>query len=117
MRRAQPIGQILAGVVKSLGLAKRLDEQRAIVEWRDIVGGRIAEHARATRVTGGRLFVEVDSSVWAQELSLMRRTIVREINGRVGREAIQHVHFFLGGASVDGASCHSDEEDQHNGQG
>ena len=111
MSRVQPIGRILADVIKSLGLAKKLNEQRAVVDWPEIVGRRIAEHSRATRVDGRRLFVEVDSSVWAQELTLMKRTILREINDRVGNGTIENVHFVIGGASRYGASRAGCRED------
>mgnify|MGYP003681903041 CR=1 FL=1 len=73
MRRVEPIGKILGELIRGLGFEKKLKEQRAVVEWKDIVGDRVAEHAQAVRVDRGRLLVEVDSSVWAQELSLMRR--------------------------------------------
>jgi predicted nucleic acid-binding Zn ribbon protein len=104
VRWAEPIGKILADVVRDLGLSKKLSEQRAVVEWADIVGRRVAEHARAIRVDGGRLFVEVDSSVWSQELTLMKRTILKQINDRIGRKAIDNIHFVLGGARPHGAS-------------
>jgi predicted nucleic acid-binding Zn ribbon protein len=59
------------------------------------------------------LLVEVDSSVWSQELTLMKRKIMREINRRIGREAIEHVHFVLGGSKPHDPIGNSgkDEED------
>ena len=111
MRHAQPIGRILAEVVRDLGLAKKMSEQRAVVEWPDIVGGRVAEHSRAIKVDGGRLLVEVDSSVWSQELTLMKRSILRRINDRIGRQAIDNVHFVLGGTSPYGPTSGNHREE------
>lgn len=111
MRAAEPIGKILAAVVRDLGLAKRLSEQRAVVDWAEIVGRRVAEHARALRVDSGRLFVEVDSPVWSQELSLMKRDILRQVNERIGRKAIENIHFVLGGARPYGASGRNRREE------
>jgi len=108
---AEPIGKILADVLRDLGLSKKLSEQRAVVEWNDIVGRRVAEHARALRVDNGRLFVEVDSSVWSQELTLMKRNILRQINDRIGRKAIDNIHFVLGGARPYGASGRNSKEE------
>jgi predicted nucleic acid-binding Zn ribbon protein len=102
--RAEPIGRILAEVVRDLGLTKKLTEQRAVVEWSDIAGRGIAEHSRAIRVEGKKLFVEVESSVWAQELSLMKRRILGEIDTRIGKDVIENVHFVLGGSSAHRAS-------------
>jgi hypothetical protein len=39
--------------------------------WREVVGDRIARHARPGRLSRGVLTVQVSSSVWAQELSLL----------------------------------------------
>jgi predicted nucleic acid-binding Zn ribbon protein len=113
LRHIQPIGRILADVVRDLGLAKKMSEQRAVVEWPEIVGGKVAEHSRAIRVDRGRLLVEVDSSVWSQELTLMKRSILRRINDRIGRQAIDNVHFVLGGTAPYDPSRgnHRDKED------
>ncbi len=111
MKWAEPIGKILTDVLRDLGLSKKLSEQRAVVEWSDIVGRRVAEHARALRVDNGRLFVEVDSSVWSQELTLMKRTILRQINDQIGRKAIDNIHFVLGGARPHGASGRNSKEE------
>jgi predicted nucleic acid-binding Zn ribbon protein len=109
--RAEPIQRIVSQVISSLGLGRKLDEHRAVVEWADVVGERVAAHSRATRVDRGRLFVEVDSSVWAQELSLMRQRIVAQLNERVGKGVIETLHFVLGGTTADGASCSRSRED------
>lgn len=112
MRRVEPIGKILGELIRGLGFEKKLKEQRAVVEWSNIVGDRVAAHAQAVRVDRGRLLVEVDSSVWAQELSLMRRKILREVNERIGREAIETIHFVLGRTSPHGASSRNGSEKQ-----
>jgi predicted nucleic acid-binding Zn ribbon protein len=114
--RVESIGEILHQVVRDLGVGKKLNEQRAVVEWRDVVGDRVAAHSRATRVDQGRLFVEVDSSVWAQELSLMRRRILQELGNRIGRGVIETVHFVLGGTTTDGSSCPHFREDRQDGK-
>ncbi len=116
MSWAEPIGKVLEQVIADLGLAKRLHEQRAVVDWADIVGEKVARHSRAVRVDRGRLFVEVDSSVWAQELTLMKRSILREIGKRAGDGVIDNVHFVLGGAATHGASGRDTGKDQDNGQ-
>jgi len=114
---AEPIGKVLEEVIANLGLAKKLSEQRAVVDWADVVGEKVARHSRAIRVDRGRLFVEVDSSVWAQELSLMKRRILREISKRAGDGVIDNVHFVLGGAVTHGASGTDSGKDKSNGQG
>jgi predicted nucleic acid-binding Zn ribbon protein len=109
--RIESIGDVLSQVVRDLGFAKKLNEQRAVVEWSSVVGARVAEHSRATRVDAGLLFVEVDSSVWAQELSLMRTRILREMDARIGKGVVDNVHFVLGGTTAHGASSPRSRED------
>jgi len=109
--RVESIGKVLEQVIADLGVGKKLREQRAVVEWEQIVGEKVAGHSRALKVDGGRLFVEVDSSVWAQELSMMRRRILRQVNTRAGDRVIDNVHFVLGGSGRDGASCDGDGKD------
>ena len=117
MSKAQRIGQILGEVIRDLGLTKRLSEQRAVVDWPNVVGARVAGHSRALRVDGGMLFVQVDSSVWAQELSLMKRRILRELNARIGKDVIENVHFVVGGANPYGASGVGSEQAEDHGEG
>lgn len=111
MKWAQPIAKVLEDVIRNLGLAKKLSEQRAVVDWASVVGRKVAGHSKAVRVDGGRLFVEVDSPVWAQELTLMKRTIVRELNARIGERVIENVHFVLGGSTTHGASGSDGRQD------
>lgn len=117
MRWAEPIGKILADVLRDLGLSKKLSEQRAVIEWPDIVGRKVAEHARAVKVDNGRLFVEVDSPVWSQELTLMKQNVLRQINDRIGRKAIDNIHFVLGGATAYGASGRNVRKEEGDGEG
>ncbi len=117
MSWAEPIGKVLEQVIANLGLAKKLSEQRAVVDWPDIVGEKVAQHSRALRVYAGRLFVEVDSSVWAQELTFMKRRILREINVRTGDCVIDNVYFVLGGTSGHGASGTDSGKDGEDGEG
>jgi predicted nucleic acid-binding Zn ribbon protein len=117
VRRAEPIGKILADVIRDLGLSGKLSEQRAVVEWPEIVGRKVAEHARALKVDSGRLFVEVDSPVWSQDLTLMKRAILRQINDRIGRNAIHNIHFVLGGARAHGASGSNGRKEEGDGEG
>lgn len=116
MRRVERIGGILESVIQGLGIRKRITEERAVVDWEKIVGPRIAEHARAIRVSDGRLFVEVDSSVWAQELSFLRRRLLSDVNSRVGSRSVEHIHFVLRGTRAHDAADPGSREDEDHGR-
>jgi predicted nucleic acid-binding Zn ribbon protein len=111
VRGVTPIGRVLKDVIDDLGIAAKLSEHRAVIDWPEIVGAKIASHSRALRVEQGRLLVEVGSSVWAQELSLMRTTIIGKVNARLGRSAVESVHFVVGGKTPHGPSGRNGHED------
>jgi len=62
---------------------------RAVREWPDAVGPRVARRARAVSFQTGTLVVEVEGSAWLQELSMLKRDLVRQLNRHLGST---HVH-------------------------
>jgi predicted nucleic acid-binding Zn ribbon protein len=116
MRGVEPIGRILKEVIEDLGVGPRMAEQRAVIEWPDVVGPKVASHCRAIRIEQGRMLVEVGSPVWAQELSLMRRTIIQKINRRLGSRTVQSLHFVVGGKGSHDPSGSNGPEDGHHGR-
>jgi len=81
------VGRLLEG----LGLDKRLREFRALEAWEEAVGPAVAMHAEPTGIRDGVLFVEVDSSVWMQELSLLRESIVERLNAALGAPMVRRI--------------------------
>jgi len=77
---ASRVGDVLAGLLRRLGLEEELAGQTALSRWDEVVGERIAEVTRARSVSRGTLFVEVRSSAWLSELNLMRHDILRRLN-------------------------------------
>ncbi|MEN9579822.1 MAG: hypothetical protein RJA70_2831 [Pseudomonadota bacterium] len=47
--------------------------------WRQVVGTKVATRSRPENIDQGLLWVVVTSNTWAQELSLLRRTIVSRL--------------------------------------
>src|SRR5262245_25686116 len=76
----EPVGALLAGVLRRLGLDRRLAEWRAVEAWPQVVGPAVAAQARAVAVRDGVLFVDVASNVWMQELGLLRENIAERLN-------------------------------------
>jgi predicted nucleic acid-binding Zn ribbon protein len=93
---AARVGDILGGLLRKLGLDEELAGQEAVSRWNEVVGERIAEVTRARGVSRGTLFVEVRSSAWLSELSLMRRDIMSRLNAGRSRGRIEKIVFVLG---------------------
>jgi predicted nucleic acid-binding Zn ribbon protein len=85
----QSISGVLPALLRELGLEAGIMGWRAVREWPDAVGPQVARHARAVSFREGTLEVEVDGSAWLQELHVLKRQLVRQLNRHLGA---QHVH-------------------------
>jgi predicted nucleic acid-binding Zn ribbon protein len=87
----QPVGPFVEHVLARYGLDRRLEEYRAVEAWADVVGPATAAAARAVAVRDGTLFVDVGSSVWMQELAILRDGIMTRLNERLGAPLVRKI--------------------------
>ncbi|MEO0184797.1 MAG: DUF721 domain-containing protein [candidate division WOR-3 bacterium] len=80
LRYPEKISKVLPRVLKSLDLETRFKQIELINRWPDIVGKKIAEHARAISINEGNLFVVVDNPLWHAQLSLLKKEIIKKFN-------------------------------------
>ena len=66
-------------VLASLHVETKMKNMQIIEKWPDIVGPKIAKHARATAADAENLFVEVDNPIWQSQLFLMKNKIMQRI--------------------------------------
>jgi predicted nucleic acid-binding Zn ribbon protein len=91
------VGEVLARLIRKLGIEGELAGQGALERWDEVVGERIADVTRPRAVSRGTLFVEVRSSAWLSELNLMRRDIMARLNAGAGEGGrIEKIVFVLG---------------------
>ncbi len=104
--RPDRVGNLLAEVLRKLGLDKELERQGALARWDGIVGERISAVTSAVAVSKGVLFVEVSSSAWLSELNLMRRDILERLNAGAGEGRVERIVFSLAerAAGAEGAT-------------
>ena len=74
----------MAGAVKSC---------RLISLWGEVVDGRVKKHAEAVKIRNRVLYVATSSSAWAQELTYLKREIIKKFNEKAGEEAIRDIRF------------------------
>ncbi len=87
----EPVSAALTRLFGRLGLEQGLRGWRAVGDWPEIVGPRLARHARAVGFRDGTLHVEVEGSAWMHELGLLRHELVRRINEHLGCECVKDV--------------------------
>ncbi len=91
-----PIGSVIDGLIAKWGIRKPLKRAEVISNWAEIVGDRIANETRADRIRNTILFVTCSSPMWAQELGLLKPTIMKKIRARVGTGIVTDIHFKTG---------------------
>ena len=73
------VGEILPRVLELLGLDSRFEEVKLMRGWAEVVGPVIAKKSRPRMLKDGILFIEVENSVWMQELWFHQKQIIDRI--------------------------------------
>lgn len=82
----RPLSSALAGLTRTLAPVTTLARVQGV--WEAVAGAAIAAAAQPTAERAGVLTVSCESSVWAQELTLMQRDLVARLNAALGGEPI-----------------------------
>jgi predicted nucleic acid-binding Zn ribbon protein len=91
----EAVGGVLGRVLEKLGLSREMTGWQAVEAWPELVGPRVARHARAVAFRDGTLHVEVEGSAWMHELGFLRATLVRKLNQHLRAPVVRDVRFVL----------------------
>lgn len=84
LREVVRAGEIVDGLLTGYHIADEVRSHRVVVDWRIIVGARIAARTRPHPVRDGVLHVQVSNSTWMHQLAFMREEIKTRVNEHVG---------------------------------
>jgi len=88
---------ILPRVLADLRMERRQAEAEILHVWQSQMDPNIVAHAQPAGIRRGTLFVNVDSSVWLDEIvRYRRREILERLQNSFGRELISRISFRLG---------------------
>jgi predicted nucleic acid-binding Zn ribbon protein len=90
---ARALGDVLKEVVGSLGIQPQIKKYEIVNLWSEVAGQQVAKVTRAREVRDGRLFVEVESSAWRNELFYLKQELIQKLNRRVGQQVIHDILF------------------------
>ena len=94
------VSDVLTQLLKSLSLEK-VSHQAAIFSlWERAVGKEIAVHAQPEELRADRLYVRVRSSAWIQELTLLKPTLLANLNAALGENIVGDLVLRLGPSSL-----------------
>jgi len=72
-------------------LRKKLDEQKLISSWEELVGKYIASQTKDIFIKNDKLFIKIESSVIRQELGFMRSRLLTVITRRFGQTFVKEI--------------------------
>lgn len=87
------LGEILNQQLKSAGLARKLNEQQAVIKWEEIAGEKLARHTRAVKVHEHRLLVIVDSPILRNELTFLKPDLLEKLRNEVPNSGVEDIIF------------------------
>ena len=93
MKQIESVGNILSRILEKKKFKKIIEQQHLLEEWSNIVGDVIAEKAVAKMIKKGRLIIEVQNSLWMQELSFMREELLEKVKNCPGGEEVEEIQF------------------------
>ncbi len=86
------IGQVINEVLGEYKLNDKLNETRVVAAWPEVLGP-LAKPTDELYIKNKTLFVRLSSSVVRNELSMMRSSLIKALNGEVGGEVITDIVF------------------------
>lgn len=97
-REPDMASSVLDKVFNSPHLKAKLAKYAFVTKWHEIVGAKIAQHAKPLKLYGTILYVEVESPIWAQELGFLKNVILgrlKEISPV--NSAVSDIRFIVAG--------------------
>lgn len=96
--KMRPAGVAIAEALRDNHLADAIREERVVTEWHGLAGDRIAQRTRPLEIRDRVLVIEVVTSAWLHELTLMRPRLLADLLARVGEPRVfDDLKFVLAG--------------------
>lgn len=93
----KPASEIVSKLMEDMKLDRRRADAEIVKVWNHMVDPNITAHAQPVKLHNGTLFVDVDNSVWLDEIVRYRRhDILRRLQSSFGSEQIRRISFRIG---------------------
>jgi len=93
MRRSnvENINVLVSQLLKDLHIDHKLKEVRLINSWNEVLGNNVARATSKLFIKNRILFVYLKSPVVRNELMMLKSTIIKSLNERVGEKIIDDI--------------------------
>ncbi|MCY4001931.1 MAG: DUF721 domain-containing protein [Bacteroidetes bacterium] len=87
------LSNLIDHIFDDLGIRQRVDEAHAVEAWHQLAGPVIATVTEHVWARQGRLYVELNSGTWRQELHMHRIQWKDRLNQTLGKKVIHEIVF------------------------
>ena len=94
------VREALQKYLEKSGIGEHIEAASVVPEWAERVGPAIAAVTTPLRVSEKTLMVGVKSSAWMNELKMMEREIIQQINAGRSRGRIERIRFVMEGGGA-----------------
>ncbi|OQY44656.1 MAG: hypothetical protein B6240_10155 [Desulfobacteraceae bacterium 4572_87] len=91
-----PIKDVISALMTDGTLPYKQDDVEIWRIWKEAVGQTYAENSQPSKIRKKELTVTVANSIWLQELTFFKETILEKINTKLGRKAINSIKIKVG---------------------
>jgi hypothetical protein len=91
-----PLASILKAVAHRHGIETPLFEHRLRRRWPEIVGDQLAAHTRPDLIRFKKLYLIVENSVWLQQLTFLKPTLIEKINAAADGPVVSDIVLRVG---------------------
>lgn len=91
--KPRALGDVLQELIDRLGLREGLEASRAVEAWAEVAGPQINAITQSVWMERGKLFVQVTSAPWRQELHMSRRAWKDRVNAQLGSPTVKEIVF------------------------
>ena len=95
-KRPEDIRGILNKVIEKIEKQGPGKKEKILQAWQGVAGEKASGHTRPVNIRRNVLTIEVDSSTWLYELSLKKRSILKDIKKELTQYKIKDIRFRMG---------------------
>lgn len=89
------IDKILSDIISRKKWADRFSCEYLKSKWEECVGKQIASHTKPLFIKNEKLFIAVDSPIWANQLNFLQNEIKNKINSFLNKKIVKEIVFKL----------------------
>ncbi|HOJ43999.1 MAG TPA: DUF721 domain-containing protein [Syntrophorhabdaceae bacterium] len=90
-----PIHEVIDRVLKKYKFDGDIDAYKVFSIWNDIVGTKIAEHAKPVKIREKVLYVSVDDPLWLAQIKYVKYHIIEKLCKNIKADIFRDIKFFL----------------------